>query len=154
MLDTPLLSPRELWRGATILTPILCSLFIGSNQFDHRQTEAAYKQDGQIQEIKTMHDEISVISAEGKANHDELIRLIVYFHVPQAGAPYTTCPPYCGNVGKLRQPRPMPPETQAPAVGAMKGHALFVPEPVAHTEPPQNAGDFDDVVRIQQEAWK
>ena len=30
-----------------------------------------------------MHDQIAVIAAEGKANHEDLIRLIVYFHVPR-----------------------------------------------------------------------
>ena len=78
-------------------------------------------------------------------------QIMWHLHISPNESPHYTVWPDQGSMGKRQS---MPPETQAPAVGAMKGHALFVPEPVAHTEPPQNAGDFDDVVRIQQEAWK
>ncbi len=117
LLDNTI-TARELGKFAAFAIPIVIGGIAMWVNLNNTLVLHTANQNAQAQELKTMHDEVAVISARQSETDEKLTRLMFYFRVPQEGTPFTVYPPQ--QRGKV--------EPLAP----LKGHALFdVPQAVA-----------------------
>ncbi len=151
----------EAWKAAVTVAPILALLVTGWMNLnstlntlktnDAAQSEAIAKQAKDFEDLKATVTTMKT----GQDRQGVIIKRIAYkFKIPLGDSEPQewTCWPNCTEIGKKRTPTAftMPSE---PAVTIKKPLALFdpPPEPIAKKEQIQDAGDFPDVVRIQQE---